>query len=1256
METMELFVGLLPPLIDIVRGVRKRTVGYGDQIIKKFDHAIAKALKPTAKYDDLYIRNAMLHEAELIDLLVKAYDNPARIGEIILPSYINKEEFRRLYNQILKDKELLTILKDEWQHYISEDIDSRVKVIQDEIGRLSKEMEEVKGGVVEIKTDTGEIKESLGDLNENVKKGFNRLKERLDDMENKKGRKTNVNANSLDACLHNKLEEKRKHHPSFRLMDIDASLFPNGMVTFDTEARDLNNELKTVRKIIAESWVRGETNHLMIEGEGGIGKTVTLLSLPDNFAPHPVPAIYIPLHELKEKTNPIEKYIRNRILDSKDQYHLLQEVINKPWTNGPNLLLLLDGFNEIPFELRGSISEDIELWSELPGLQIVTSSRFDIHQYVALRSSFSKIELQPLSKETVSEYLVSHKMGIPKNPAVIKLITIPLLLTLYIKAEAIRNDRPSPFARFKEAKNAGLLIWNYLQCELWRFKNKKSNAKAGILAMEVIAPYIAWIMQQHSDFVLDESSFFDRIDEAYHLLKSHVETHGQLPDHIKTTMRQSPGLPTMEYLGDILKEHLCLFINNEGEYRLIHQQFRDALAAMHLINSIHLSDGKLPKEWESYVDNYVLQFVADLISEKDAIWLWEQNRATTPSIENATRNQLRLQGLLHNNDFSHLDFSGLDLRNISLFAFKSINETVKYYTETTIKLPLHKDRMSKTKLSDKTISPEGHEGSVNAIAITPDGKYIVSGSSDKTIRVWNAENGAQIMILVGHEKDVNAVAVDKDGRYIISGSSDKTIRIWDLKTGLQIGEPLLGHMDTINSVAINNECTRIVSGSSDNTVRVWDFKKRMEMGDTKMKHDSTVSAVAITPDGHRIVSGSMDNTICLWDLESGVRVGEPIKGHVFSVNAITLVPDGSHIISGSNDKTIRIWNTETYNSNDEKIIECPYGPVFCLATTCDGTRVVSGSGSNYISVWNANTLKSEIPPIKGHKTYVNSIAVTPDGKRIISGSADKTIGIWDLNSGESMIPIEEGHSEAIYSVIVTNDDRFIISRSSDKLIRIWDLETRTLLGKLDNSRTNSLNCLAMTKDGKRIVSALRSYITIYDLKTSSIIRRWKVHNYQETKTFSLFRRQEVYIIAVDLTPDGKYIVSRDEDGTICIWDLKTGEYIRSLKGHNNSYIEFSFSIDGKKFIGKSNRYTYIWDIETGELKKESGEYNLQGFIQKKKFEAIGLDNGIIRITNMENNETRTIRIFSLSITGMDFSNSEMSDEVRELFRQNGAKV
>ena len=1159
---MEAFdvVGLLPTLIEVVRD---RVVGYDEQIMKRFDHAIAKALKPTAKHDDSYIRNAMCNVSELIDKLVQAFDNPARIKDIKLP-YINEEEFRRLYNQIQKDKELVIVLKDEWNHFISKDTNNRVKAIQAEIDKLTNEIKKVGEGVGEVKGDTGEIKKGLGELKEVVNEGFNKINERFDDKYDKKGGNRNEVVMSLCDYLKEKLENKRKHHPSFRLMDIDDDLFPDGMVTFDTEARDSNNELKTVRKIVAESWEKGETNHLMIEGEGGIGKTVTLLSLPDKFAPHPVPAIYIPLHELKGETNTIEKYIKGQILDSKEQYDLLLKVINKPWSEGPNLLLLLDGFNEILIDLREAISEDIEHWSELPGLQIITSSRYDIHQYVALRSSFSKIELQPLSEETVSDYLENNKIGIPENKTVTKLITIPLLLTLYIKAEAIRNDRPSKFAKFLETKNAGLLIWNYMQCELWRFKNKKEEAKSCVLSMEFIAPYIAWTMQQHSEFVLDESSFLDRIEEAYNLMKKHIDAPGHFPEHIKTTMQQSPGLPNIEYICDLLKEQLCLFINNEGEYRLMHQQFRDALAAMHLINSSYLSGGSLPEEWESTIDYYVMQFVVDLISEDEAMRLWEQNRKTIPTIENATRDQLRLQGILHDNDYSHLDFSGLDLSDISLYSYR--------FNLTTIKLPSQCERMNKTKLSNKTFTPGGHTGWVYAVTVTPDGKRIVSGSVDCTIRIWDLETcEAMGKPIRGHQDVVRTVAVTPDGKRIISGSGDSIICVWDLKTGEPMGMPIGGHEYDVNAVVVTPDGKCIVSGSSDKTIRVWDLETGKQIGKTIEGLESTVNAVVVTPDGKRIVSGS-GKIICVWDLETGELIGKPIEGHKVFVNSIIVTPDGKRIVSGSADSSIRIWDLDT-GEPIGKPIEGYVRFVHAVTVTLDGKRIISGSDDGTVRVWDLETGEPIGRPIEGHVGRVNAVAVTPDGKRIVSGSDDRTIRVWDLETGEPMGKPIEGYKNGVGAIAVTPDGKHFISGAEDSTIRVWDLETVKQIGRPIEGHVDSIYAIAVTPDGKRIVSGSKdNTIRVWDIETGESMGK-------------PIEGHKGWVNAVAVTPDGKRIISGSADRTIRVWDLETGEPMgKPIGGYDGWDHAVAVTPDGKHVIsGSDDRTIRVWDLETGEL-------------------------------------------------------------------------
>ena len=127
------------------------------------------------------------------------------------------------------------------------------------------------------------------------------------------------------------------------------------------------------------------------------------------------------------------------------------------------------------------------------------------------------------------------------------------------------------------------------------------------------------------------------------------------------------------------------------------------------------------------------------------------------------------------------------------------------------------------------------------------------------------------------------VAFSPDGERIVSGSCDKTVRLWDADTGQPIGQPLTGHTDEVNSVAFSPDGTRIVSGSDDNTVRVWDADTGQPIGQPLTGHTDEVNSVAFSPDGTRIVSGSGDKTVRLWDADTGQPIGEPLTGHTDEV-------------------------------------------------------------------------------------------------------------------------------------------------------------------------------------------------------------------------------------------------------------------------------------------------------------------------------------------------------------------------------------
>jgi WD40 repeat protein len=235
----------------------------------------------------------------------------------------------------------------------------------------------------------------------------------------------------------------------------------------------------------------------------------------------------------------------------------------------------------------------------------------------------------------------------------------------------------------------------------------------------------------------------------------------------------------------------------------------------------------------------------------------------------------------------------------------------------------------------------GHSGSVKAVAVTADGKRVISGSWDETVKVWNLETGEELFTLSGHSSYVQAVAVTADGNRVISGSWDKTVKVWNLETEKE-EFTLKGHSDSVNVVTVTADGKRIISGSSDKTVKVWN----LETGEkhTLSGHNSSVKAVAVTADGNWVISGSSDKTVKVWNLETK-KEEFTLKGHSGWVEAVVVTADGNRLISGSDDKTVKVWNLET---GEEIATFSGEGSIFSCAVTPNGLTIIAGDAGGIV--------------------------------------------------------------------------------------------------------------------------------------------------------------------------------------------------------------------------------------------------------------------------------------------------------------------
>jgi WD40 repeat protein len=456
-----------------------------------------------------------------------------------------------------------------------------------------------------------------------------------------------------------------------------------------------------------------------------------------------------------------------------------------------------------------------------------------------------------------------------------------------------------------------------------------------------------------------------------------------------------------------------------------------------------------------------------------------------------------------------------------------------------------------------------HQAPVWSVAVSPDGRRIVSGSDDNSVVVWDLETGTQIHRLTGHQGWVSAVAVSPDGRRIISGSSDQTVAVWDLETGTQIHQ-LTGHQDAVSSVAVTRDGRRIVSGSWDTTVAVWDLESGTRIHRIT-GHHGAVNSVAVSPDGRHIISASEDKTLAVWDFESGTRIRE-LNGHEWGVNSVAVSNDSRRVVSGSEDQTVAIWDFESGTRIQQ--LTGHRRAVRSVAVSGDGRRIVSGSDDQTVAVWD---VESGTPAFRltGHQDAVNSAAVSPDGRRIASGSSDQTVAVWDLESGIEIHWLA-GHQDAVRSVAVSPDARCFVSGSDDKTVAVWDLETATPIHRLTGHR-GWVSSVAVSPDGRRIVSgASDNTVTVWDLETGTPIHQLTGH------------QDAMRCVAV--SPDGRRMVSGSSEQIVAVWDLETGTPIHRLTGHQGEVSSVAVSPDGRRIVsGSYDQTVALWDLETGTL-------------------------------------------------------------------------
>lgn len=276
---------------------------------------------------------------------------------------------------------------------------------------------------------------------------------------------------------------------------------------------------------------------------------------------------------------------------------------------------------------------------------------------------------------------------------------------------------------------------------------------------------------------------------------------------------------------------------------------------------------------------------------------------------------------------------------------------------------------------------------ITSIAVSTDGENLVSASLDKEVAVWNIGNGTEKHVMRGHKDWVNAVAISSNGSWAVSGSgqfgasNDNTLKIWDLRWGREI-RTINGHKSGIPCVVVSPDDTKIISGDlslSGSGLKVWDAKSGDELTTPKGDTGSNY-ALAISPDGAWLVSVGKKNALAIWSVQDWSIV-QSLIGHKDAVNTIAMSPDGQWFVSGSSDKTLRVWSTKTWATIS--MLEGHTGNIRSASISPNSRLIASTAWDNTLKVWDA------LAGVCLHTFFAEGVLLScawhPDGKHIFAG-------------------------------------------------------------------------------------------------------------------------------------------------------------------------------------------------------------------------------------------------------------------------------
>ncbi|TWT29590.1 Serine/threonine-protein kinase PknD [Posidoniimonas corsicana] len=520
----------------------------------------------------------------------------------------------------------------------------------------------------------------------------------------------------------------------------------------------------------------------------------------------------------------------------------------------------------------------------------------------------------------------------------------------------------------------------------------------------------------------------------------------------------------------------------------------------------------------------------------------------------------------------------------------------------------------------------GHRGPVRGVAFSADGKYLLSGSYDNSLRLWDVDQNQTLKTLRGHGSGVRACAFAPDGRWAASGGQDQSVRLWDIagyeESRILRGRVLNDHSDAVLSARFSADGSRVITASRDRSSKLWDAENGSLLTTFQEGHEYLASSAVFFDNGRRVATGAGDNSVRVWDVAAGAELFD--LRPTGRAGALAVSPDGRWIATGGPDNQARLWPAR--DGAEPVVMSGHAEEVTAAAFSLDGALAATGDNRGVIRLWSFDGEQWRPSHVmQGHSRTITALRFA--GDRLISASGDNTCGQWDPATGQEDRRLVLKHPDWVSSLDVSSDGRLAVTSCEDGLARVWRLADASLLaehaGPLQpvaesNQRPRrkaythvsfspAADQVLLTLPADRAALAWRwreggdprpalaagqrpkqLWVAEFAGSADRVLtiggndaQLWDARQPQPVVSFS----PHGAVSSASLSPDGRLAATGSWDNSVKLWDTQTGRSVRKLEGAHQGYVNsvmFSPISDDELLTASDDGTAVLWRLGEGE--------------------------------------------------------------------------